>query len=633
MKQLLFFLFLSHSTFAQSEVIQQSIDYLLSGKQDGMVNTEDVAEQLRLFLHKPANINSVDADSLSRLPLITYDQAKKIVEYRRQNGNFQNIYELKHLQFNLELIKLLEHFLKVDAPPQPKSDVLFLIRAQNILEAQKGYSENHYTGSSAKVYTRFRCNSEKISFGFTTEKDAGESFYDPHQPHGFDFYSAFLQYKNKKTQLIAGDFTVNSGQGLVLSNGYRNSFITSPLYANLFQNQSRAYTSSDENSFFRGLCYRKKIKNFVVQPFLSYKKIDASLNNGQITTLLNTGYHRTLSELGKKDNATEITFGSSLLYTRKNSSIAFNALLYKYNLPYIPDSTYYKPNFTQSGWQFVNSIDYSIDFKNMNFFGEIGVSKQFKIATISGVVFSLNEELSTSLRFRYYDPSFVNPYAESYSQSAGIKNEMGADFTILWNISPEKQLSLSYDIFSHPWLRYGIKEPTQGKEFSLLYQSKVNDQLNFYMRYQNKTADQNYQKVRAHLNWNYAFRSTLSLRSEMHFSDGKSSWLSYLNIAHQPENMPFKIHLRYSLFNISNYESRIYTYENDMLYCSSTPFFDGSGNRLYGMISYPANKNIALSLRASISLYNNKNTIGSDKDEIDGNHKSEVKLQLIWKSN
>ena len=632
---LLFFILLFHFSFSQNDVIQQSIDYLLSGKQDEMVNTEEVTEQLRIFLNHPVNINIADADSLSKLPLINNEQAKKIVDYREKNGKFTSIYELKHLQFNLELIKLLSHYFKTDAPPPAKPDVLFILRTQSTIEDQKGYADtnkNGYTGDASKFYSRFKYTTKKISFGFTAEKDPGESFYDKYQPNGFDFYSGFVQYKQKKSNLIIGDFTVNTGQGLVLSNGYRNSFTTSPLYANLFQNQNRPYTSSNENSFFRGFSYRRKIEKVIVQPFISYKKMDTSINNGNITTLLHSGYHRTTSELNKKDNATEFSCGSSTLFERKNATIAINNLIYKYNLPYVPDSSYYKPNFSQSGWQYINSIDYSIDYKNFNFFGEIAASKQFKWAVINGILISLNEQISTSLRFRYYDPYFVNPYAASYSQSSGIKNETGSDMTILWNITSGKQLNLSYDVFSHPWLRYGITHATRGKEFSLLYQATVNDQLNFYFRYQNKESDHKFQQLRAHLNWNYAFNSTLSLRSEIHFSNGKYSWLSYLNIAHQSKNLPFKIYLRYSLFNISDYESRIYTYENDLLYSSSIPFFDGGGNRIYTMINYPVNKNLSLCLRAATALYDSKNSLGSDKDLIQGNHKTEVKLQLVWKN-
>jgi hypothetical protein len=49
------------------------------------------------------------------------------------------------------------------------------------------------------------------------------------------------------------------------------------------------------------------------------------------------------------------------------------------------------------------------------------------------------------------------------------------------------------------------------------------------------------------------------------------------------------------------------------------------------MINYPINRNLSLCIRASVSLYDNKNTIGSDKELINGNHKSEVKLQVLWK--
>jgi|GEM_PF-2907660 len=633
MKKYLFLIFsiTTHLLNAQ-EAIQLSLDYLLTGKQEELFATEVIAEQLRLLLHQPIDINTADIETFLKLPLLNADQAQKIVSYRTQNGKYYDLYELKHLQFSAELIKVLSFYLKINALPPSAADVFVLARYQTVLEKQKGYADSSaYLGTADKFYTRFRLSDEKINFGFTAEKDPGEPFLSKYEPQGFDFYSAFAQFKSKQMQFIIGDFTVNTGQGLTFSNGYRNSFTSSPLYANLFQNQIRPYTASDENSFFRGLCYHKKIDNWILQPFVSYKKIDATISNGNISTLLTSGLHRTTSELIKKDNATEFSTGCSVLYARPIGSVAFNTLAYTYNLPYIPDSSYYKANFSQRGWQFINSIDYTFDYKNVNFFGEFATSAALKFATIHGVVLTFNEQLSASVRLRYYDPFFVNPYAASYAQSAGIKNESGCDINLLYNLTSNQQITLSYDNYIHPWLRYGIKQPTRGDELSILFQSTVNDQLNFYLRFQNKNNDAQTQMLRAHLNWNFSLLSTFSARCEMHFMNNKYSWLSYFNIAHKPINWPIHIYFRYCIFNVSDYDSRIYTYENDLLYSASLPFFDGGGNRAYTMVSWRINRNLSFNLRLSISAYDNKNSLGSDKDVIAGNHKSEFKLQLLWK--
>jgi hypothetical protein len=620
------------SSLNAQEAIQLSLDYLLSGRQEELVQTEVVAEQLRLLLHQPIDINTADIETLSKLPLLNADQAQNIVSYRTQNGKYYNLYELKHLQFSAELIKVLSFYLEINAQAPSTSDVFALLRYQRILEKQKGYADSSaYLGTADKLYIRFRLSDEKINLGFTAEKDPGEAFLNKYEPNGFDFYSAFAQYKNKKTQFIIGDFTVNTGQGLTFSNGYRNSFTTSPLYANLFQHQIRPYTASDENSFFRGLCYSKKIGNWVLQPFVSYKKIDATISNGNINTLLTSGLHRTTSELNKKDNAIEFSTGSSVLYAIHKGSVGFNTLAYTYNLPYLPDSTYYNANFSQRAWQFINSIDYTFDYKNFNFFGEFATSAALKLATIHGAVLTFNEQLSASVRLRYYDPFFINPYAASYAQSTGVKNESGCDISLLYNVTSNQQITLSYDNYTHPWLRYGIKQPTRGDELSILFQSTVNKQFNFYLRFQNKKNVSQMQVLRAHLNWNISLLSTLSARSEVHFMNSKYSWLTYFNIAHKPSNWPIHLYFRYCIFNVSDYAARIYTYENDLLYSASLPFFDGGGNRAYTMISYPIHRNLSFNFRFSISAYDNKNSLGSDKDIIATNHKSEFKLQLLWK--
>ena len=72
-------------------------------------------------------------------------------------------------------------------------------------------------------------------------------------------------------------------------------------------------------------------------------------------------------------------------------------------------------------------------------------------------------------------------------------------------------------------------------------------------------------------------------------------------------------------------------YESDILYSFSTPAYYNKGSRFYIMFKYDVNRSLDIWLRYSQSFYSNKNSIGTGLEEIKGNTKSELKLQLMVK--
>jgi competence ComEA-like helix-hairpin-helix protein len=65
---------------------------------------------------KTVNINKVTAEDLVKnVPLITPELAKKIVQYRKDNGDFQTLEELLQVEgFNRELLRRIKTFLLLE---------------------------------------------------------------------------------------------------------------------------------------------------------------------------------------------------------------------------------------------------------------------------------------------------------------------------------------------------------------------------------------------------------------------------------------------------------------------------------------------------------------------------------------
>jgi competence protein ComEA len=65
---------------------------------------------------KTVNINkATEADFVKNVPLITPELAKKIVKYRKDNGDFQTLEELLQIDgFNRELLRKIKPFLLLE---------------------------------------------------------------------------------------------------------------------------------------------------------------------------------------------------------------------------------------------------------------------------------------------------------------------------------------------------------------------------------------------------------------------------------------------------------------------------------------------------------------------------------------
>jgi hypothetical protein len=86
--------------------------------------------------------------------------------------------------------------------------------------------------------------------------------------------------------------------------------------------------------------------------------------------------------------------------------------------------------------------------------------------------------------------------------------------------------------------------------------------------------------------------------------------------------------VRLQYFETGGYNSRVYAFESDVLYGYSVPPFFDKGARYYGNLKCEITRKITLWIKWAQTIFRNKDTIGSGLEEIKGNVKSEIKLQL-----
>jgi len=675
------FLLISILGFAQdpeksTQVIDNVIENIASNI-DVDIDYTSLYEDLIAIYYDPININSCTKDDLSRLIFLNEIQINNLMNYRKKYGQFLSVYELKLIDgFNNDDVKNLIPFITLKEVKQ--SDIKsfkntfkygkhqVFLRYQQILEPQKAYNipdadkteSNSYLGSPYKLYARYAFKfSNKLQFGITAEKDAGEEFFRGSQPNGFDFYSAFIQVNDigivKK--VVAGDFLAQFGQGLTLYRGMAFNKSTDVLNVMKSPQGLRKYSSTNELEFFRGGGITLEKDNFQFTTFYSNHNIDGNIlkdtsdsYQDYLSSVYGVDEHGTLSGLAKKGQINEQAFGGNLAYSKGKVKIGATAIYSKFDFDIIPDGQLYKIyNFSGTN-NFNYGIDYQVNFNRYYFFGEFAGDKNMNFAALSGVNIKVVEQVYLSSIYRNYAKDYVNLYATGFSEGSKTQNESGLYIGTVYYPYKSLKLSAYFDNFRFNWLKYRVSAPSAGHDYFLqLDYSPVRDfQFTTYLRQEIKQQDisdtemglkqqTNINKLRYRFQLSYKVLGNITLKNrfEQHiYNDGinpiSRGYVIYQDLVYKPQIIPFSFYFRYALFDTDDYNSRIYAYENDVLYAFSVPAYYGKGSRFYTMIKIKLRKNIDFWLRFSQTYYVDRNVISSGLSEIDGNTKSEVKAQI-----
>ncbi|MCW3784847.1 ComEA family DNA-binding protein [Plebeiibacterium sediminum] len=643
-----------------NNITSQIIEYLAENGISPEQNDQSFNDLIELSEH-PININTLDKEFLERLLFLSDFQIQELLKFIKNYSPISSKYQLQAINnFSPELIETLSLFVTYGEPSMTKTKSYLkaktLIRDVFEYEKPKGYQINDssgYLGNHHHVYTKtlFEYGSN-ISCGFVYDKDPGEKFFD--QNNKPEFLSGFAEYKSNKTinHIIIGDYHATFGQGLAISTGTNMGKAGDIFLIRKRNNGIKRNTSASEVNFLRGIASSLDWKSLTITTFLSSKHIDANTIYDSLsfkktaTSLPTTGYHRTLNELAIKNTLLQETLGANISYQYRNLSLSAGTYYQKTDIDSIESNELYKQlnppsNQTNNSW-----LAYNYGHKNFIVFGELACNSTGNLAFINGILLRPTSNISTSILYRNISMHYNSPWINSITESSNPNGESGAYFGI--KALPLKNLEIqSYiDMFKFRWLKYNTNKPSDGYELSFKAQYQLAQNSNIYILYKEKEKDRNIsnetttytiekynlKKIRANIQFEASQNWTLQCRVEKSFyntlnqkSDGT---LAFANLNYHLNNKKFSCSFRYGIFDIENYDSRIYTYENDLLYNFSVPSFQDKGSRTYLLTQWKANKYITLWFKAAQTWYSNKKEIGSGLQTIKGNTKTNFKIQL-----
>ncbi|KLT67133.1 helix-hairpin-helix domain-containing protein [Pedobacter sp. BMA] len=658
-------------TKAQGNTEEANISDILESVAENLPDDYDMNELtvvLTRLKNHPINLNQTNPEELKALVFLSPLQISNFFAYITENGKLTDVLELQSINsFDIKTIQNLLPFVTLNSFGEyeqfrfrdffklGESDLV--MRFAQTLQKQRGFEDlpgNRYLGSPERIQTRYRYHfGSIISASLTLDKDAGEKF----KAKPFDFLSgnisAFKLGSLKK--LVVGDYALQFGQGLTLWSGF--SFGKGPDVTSIAKKDLglRPYSSANEYSFFRGISATITLAQHVeITPFLSYRKLDASQStdadgNDVQATINQTGLHRTATEIENDNALGQRIYGAVLQYAKND--LTFGAIGYRttFSNSFITQAATYD-QFSFTGNELTNlGVYYNYTFKNVYLFGEAGKSLNSGFAYTNGVLLSISPTVSASLSYRNYSKDYHSFFNQGIAEASEALNEIGL-YTGL-NIAPNKHWSFSLytDYFRFPWLKYRIDAPSNGYEIFVQAVYSPAKTLKLLWRFKTETKQQNTdlevpvnfldnvkkEGYRFEVSWqiskNWAFQNRFEVSQ---YKKGDVSrelgYLIYQDINYLALSK-LSGNIRLAYFNTPSYNSRIYAYEDDVLYNFAFGMYSGKGYRSYLNLRYRLAKKLDVWTRYAIFIYGNTETVGTYLDEIQGNKKSEIKIQLRYR--
>lgn len=633
-------------------------------------------ESLSELAEHPFNINTITREQLEQLPFLSDKMIENILYYIYKYGPMVSKKELLGVEgMDWQTRKFLEDFIYIGKSDKEEDkfywkDVLkhnkqeLLTRVDIPLYMKSGYAgydketlekypNRKYYGDPVYHNLRYRFQfRNQLYMGFTAEKDAGEPFFSKYNKKGYDFYAAyvFLQDVDKLKALAIGNYRVDFGYGLVINTGgfsLGKSGLSGSM--NRFGKGISKYSSTGESNYLQGIAATYTLKKrWTLSAFYSFRKQDARIEGVFIRSLKTDGYHRLKKDMEKKNTINNQLVGSNLSYNGKLFELGLTGVYTVFNKVLNPDFRPYNLYYPRGRYFFNVGMNYKIFFHKFIFSGETAFDKSGKVATLNMLSYSPAVHTSFLLINRYYDKKYQAIYADAFGENSKLQNETGIYIGLESSFFSKLKIACYGDFFHFFYRRYQVdKDHTSGFDgLCQLSYSPINS-LVMLIKYSYKNKAKNYTSadekkyvlpyIRQRLHYQLSYKpcekfwlKTATEYVHTAYKSGLSSNGGFINgtLGTSLSFVPVQILCSGAWFRTQSYDSRVYMYEPGLLYAFSIPSFYGRGSRWSVNLKYSYKNRLIIQGKWGLTYYKDRDRISSGTEEIQGNRKSDIQLQL-----
>src|SRR5208283_5266972 len=299
------------------DIRQTSPDFesLMENTSDDGTGKSATLDELEFYRLNPVDINTASFQELCGVPFLPPPIAIKIIFLR------DSLKSLAPTDLHLipgmdeQTLALVSPFItfssrksETHSPTLNDSITTMSFRSRGTMDIhpQKPFLDGEYLGSRVAQYDRLIINTPRWSGGILFDKDAGE-------PLDAGFVSGYIGFGNDGIvkRFVAGDYTINNGEGLMLSSPRSSSKGGSVLYQIKATGRTIVpHLATDEYHYFQGAAMTMEFYPAALTIFLSRKAVAATLDSaGSITSFYTSGLFRSQTEMEKRNAANETTIG------------------------------------------------------------------------------------------------------------------------------------------------------------------------------------------------------------------------------------------------------------------------------------------------------------------------------------
>ncbi|CAN5421500.1 helix-hairpin-helix domain-containing protein [soil metagenome] len=627
-----------------------------------------LVEMLEDLASNPLNINRAGIDQLAGIPGLSFRQAQSIIYYRENIKPFEQLEELQQAEgIGAVTFEQIKPFLSVGGRLERGRDLYFsrrywtsnsrteaLSRVQTVIEEREGYSRpdtlGGYTGSPLKFNHRYRYRSDRLSLNLTQDKDPGEPV---NGITGFDYTSWHFSVNETGLlqNLVIGDYRVSYGQGLILWNG--GAFgKSSQVLGSAARNDPgiRPYTSSQETNAFRGVAATIG-RDLQISGFYSDRKRTASeADEHSVRFPTQTALHRTLNERDRRLNLGQETYGGRIRYQFNRGIVGASGFRNSFDRPVARGTQSYQIYQFEGQHLAAYSFDYRFSAGPVLLFGEGARTAKGGTGIISGTELRMMSGTDLAVAYRNYSADFQSIFGSGFGEQSSTQNEEGLYIGLQQSVGENILIRSYMDQFKTHSARFRNHRPTAGYDWLARLEYFPNGGLNLYAQYRFKKQEQEVDYIdnfgRSIRQMSYSLRSnarfqaeyqvlpSVRLRTRLDFvkaqetiADPSYGMLLFQDFRFTPSS-ELTIDFRITLFDTDDFNSRVFQFENDLLYVMSNAMLFDQGQRTYVVVRYQPASKVSIRMKAATTVYENRTTIGSGLDEIQGNRRSDIGLQI-----
>lgn len=622
---------------------------------------ETVYDELSDLAEHPININTASRDDLERIPFLSDKEIEDICAYLYRHGALVTTDELAMIEgISYNKRRLLSFFVYVgdkqkDAYPK-LSDILKhgkheLMVTGNIPFYQREGDKAGYLGEKYKHNIRYNFKyGDYVRFGFVGAQDAGEPFFADDNRLGYDFYSFYLVIKKigcLKT-LAVGRYRVAFGMGLVANTGtfsLGKSYMLSTLGRT--SNNIKAHSSTQSADYLQGAAATFSLsKRMEATAFVSYRGIDATMNSDSsntIATIVTTGYHRTQTEMNKKNNARQFVVGGNVRYVYKGFHVGITGLYTSLSKDLKPYTGSIYRYYYASGNNFYNiGVSYGYTGGRLSLNGETATGDCGAIATINSAALKASSTVDIMLLHRFYSKEYYSLFSNSFSEGGYEQNESGIYGGVKWQPSRKFLLTAYTDYAYFPWPKYNTSLASHAWD-NMLTMTYTPGNWTFYARYRYKMRERDTSvdyvmkykkehKIRLSAAYNSgAFSAkTQGDMSRVSHEESSKGWMVTQTLGYTYRKW-LKLNCSFSYFDTDDYDSRVYNYEKGLLYSYNNNAYYGNGIRYSLMLRSDIGSHVMLTCKIGTTDYFDRDHISSSYQQINHSSKTDLQVQLRLK--